>query len=170
MTIYESGKTGRSNATPIKIYWKLSQNISIKRNFLDGSGITPSYFPALMKWSLLVLPFISWHHFNDSNLPKPFWDIELQYKLDFAVQTRFCSFVVDASERSSLPMTFRLGVQHTNSLARIPVISRVRARVVWLLNQQYLPRREGNKKSLVSSLKGQLPFSHTYLDDIFIDS
>ena len=89
VTIYESGKTGRSNATPIKIYSKLSQNISIKRNFLDGSGITPSNFPALMKWSLLVLPFISWHHFNDSNLPKPFWDIELQYKLDFAVHSRY---------------------------------------------------------------------------------
>ena len=29
----------------------------------DGSGITPSYFPALMKWSLLVLPLISWHYF-----------------------------------------------------------------------------------------------------------
>ena len=32
-----------------------------EENF-DGSGITPSYIPALMKWSLLVLPLNSLHY------------------------------------------------------------------------------------------------------------
>ena len=51
--IHERGKVGNSNGTPIKIFLVIC-------TFLEnGSSITPSYFPACMKWSLLVLPLIS---------------------------------------------------------------------------------------------------------------
>ena len=44
------GKKGRRDATPLKICSKLSQNVSIMRQKFDGeSGITPYYFPVLMK-------------------------------------------------------------------------------------------------------------------------
>ena len=38
-----------------KFKWHEFQIIRINRKKIGGSGITPSYFPALMKWSFLVL-------------------------------------------------------------------------------------------------------------------
>ena len=43
------------------IFPKKIKDVSITRKKFDGSGITPFYFPALMKWSLLVVPQIPLH-------------------------------------------------------------------------------------------------------------
>ena len=59
VTFHEDGKVERSDATPIRLF-SYYGHIFVKfwDNF-EGSGITPSYFPALMKWSLLVLLLIA---------------------------------------------------------------------------------------------------------------
>ena len=49
-----------SDATPIKILPKFSKNVPITRKKIDGSGITPSYFPALMKYHFWSYP--SFHY------------------------------------------------------------------------------------------------------------
>jgi hypothetical protein len=62
VTFHEGGKVGRSDATPI-IFFSCYGHFLVKfRDNFEGSGITPSYFPILMKWSLLVLPLISLHY------------------------------------------------------------------------------------------------------------
>ena len=49
-------------------YPKFSQKCFHNQKFFDGSGNTPSYFPALMKWSLLVLPHISLYYLIEQYL------------------------------------------------------------------------------------------------------
>ena len=61
VTFREGGKVGSSYATPI--FFSYYGHILVKfwDNF-EGSGFTPSYLPALMKWSLLVPPLNSLHY------------------------------------------------------------------------------------------------------------
>ena len=51
----------------------------------NGIGITPSYFPALMKWSLLVLPLISWHYFFPLGILCQFYFEQPMRLKDFSV-------------------------------------------------------------------------------------
>ena len=58
-------KEGRSDAAPIKYFSSYENIFIITRNNFDGSGITPSYFPALMKWKFWSYPSF---HYIDSLL------------------------------------------------------------------------------------------------------
>ena len=64
VTFHEGGKVGSSYATPIFfLLWAYFGKIlgQFWDNF-EGSCFTPSYLPALMKWSILVLPLNSLHY------------------------------------------------------------------------------------------------------------
>ena len=64
--VREGGKVGRSDATPIILFFSLWKHFwkVLSKVWLEWHGITPFYFPALMKWWLLVLPLISCYYFN----------------------------------------------------------------------------------------------------------
>ena len=58
----EGGKVGRCDATLINFFSSNWNIFNTTINFFDGSGITPSYFPALMKWWFWSYP--SFHYFG----------------------------------------------------------------------------------------------------------
>ena len=91
VTFHDGGKVGRSDATPI-IFFSYYGHILVKfcDNF-EGSGSSPSYFPTLIKWSLLVLPLIPMHLPHSAHLTSVAVSFDQKNSKTTAHRTQTCT-------------------------------------------------------------------------------